>query len=240
MRKGGERMKGRIADMWLNIFWKSPDHLWALKVTVSIAFLLIPAELIFHNSFINTTMALGVVAMALGETDVHPRGRLKSASIALLLFFIASSIVMLTLPYPAVFATVLALMAFSLIIMGSVNSGLQGVAFGAMLIIVYTMLGSENSTAWYQQPMLYVIGASCYSLISILLLYRKPYRILQERLARGFHYLADYIDLKSELFPSKPQSQSLMRNHLAQRNITVAQQVECCKQGFDRFTEESR
>ena len=233
-------MKGRIADIWLNIFWKSPDHLWALKVTVSIAFLLIPAELIFHNSFIGTTLALGVVAMALGETDVHPRGRLKSASIALLLFFITSSIVMLTLPHPVIFAMVLALMAFSLIIMGSVNSRLQGVAFGTMLIIVYTMLGSGNSEEWYQQPMLYVIGASCYSLISILLLYRKPYRILQERLARGFHYLAEYIDLKSELFPSKPQSQSLIRNQLAQKNIALAQQVESCKQGLYSFTEESR
>ena len=233
-------MKGRIADIWLNIFWKSPDHLWALKVTVSIAFLLIPAELIFHNSFIGTTMALGVVGMALGETDVHPRGRLKSASIALLLFFITSSIVMLTLPHPVIFAMVLALMAFSLIIMGSVNSRLQGVAFGTMLIIVYTMLGSGNSEEWYQQPMLYVIGASCYSLISILLLYRKPYRILQERLARGFHYLAEYIDLKSELFPSKPQSQSLIRNQLAQKNIALAQQVESCKQGLYSFTEESR
>src|SRR5690554_939067 len=152
------KFKNKISDIWIETFWKSPNHLWALKVMISIAFLLIPSLLLFHDPFFGTTMALGVVAMALGETDVHPRGRLKSASIALLLFFIASSIVMLTLPYPAVFATVLALMAFSLIIMGSIDSRLQGVAFGTMLIIVYTMLGAENSKEWYQQPMLYTIG----------------------------------------------------------------------------------
>nr|MBF6628052.1 hypothetical protein [Proteiniphilum sp.] len=68
-------IKRSIYDFWINVFWRNPYHLWALKVTASIAFLLIPAELLFHNSFIGTTMALGVVAMALGETDVHPRGR---------------------------------------------------------------------------------------------------------------------------------------------------------------------
>ena len=72
-----ERIKDRIADIWVNVFWKNPNHLWALKVTVSIACLLIPVELIFHNSFIGTTLVLGVVAMALGETDVHPVGRIK-------------------------------------------------------------------------------------------------------------------------------------------------------------------
>ena len=93
--------------IWLNVFWKNPPHLWALKVTVSIAFLLILAETIFDNSFIATTLALGVVAMALGETDVHPRGRLKSTGITLLLFLLSSSIVGLLTPYPIVFGIIL-------------------------------------------------------------------------------------------------------------------------------------
>lgn len=221
------------------MFWKSPNHLWALKVMISIAFLIIPAELIFHNSFFGTTMALGVVAMALGETDVHPWGRVKSASIALLLFFTVSSIVMLTLPHPLLFAVVLPLLAFSLVILGSRNSRLQGVTFGSLLIIVYTMLGAENSPGWYHQPIFYTIGAFCYSLISILLLFHKPYRLLQERLARGFHYLAEYIELKAGLFPSKPGAQMPIRNQLAQKNISLAQQIELCKQGLYSFSAES-
>lgn len=232
-------MKNTISGFWINIFWKSPNHLWALKVTVSIAVLLIPAILIFQNPFIGTTMALGVVAMALGETDVHPWGRVKSAGIALLLFFTVSSIVMLTLPYPALFAGVLALLAFTLIILGSRNSRLQGVTFGSLLIIIYTMLGAENSPGWFHQPILYTIGAFCYSLISILLLFHKPYRLLQERLARGFHYLAEYIDLKSGLFPSKPRAQMPIRNQLAQKNIGLSQQIELCKQGLYSYSAES-
>ena len=63
-------IKNTIRKVWLNVFWKNPPHLWALKVTVSIAFLVILTEMLFDNSFIATTLALGVVAMALAETDV--------------------------------------------------------------------------------------------------------------------------------------------------------------------------
>ena len=95
-----EQVKKSVRDVWINVFWKNPNHLWALKVTVSISAVLIPAELLFHNSFIATTLALGVVAMALGETDVHPKGRAKSTVIALLFFFIVSSLVDLLFESP--------------------------------------------------------------------------------------------------------------------------------------------
>lgn len=228
-----------IKDIWINVFWKNPDHLWALKVTVSIAFLLIPAELIFHNSFIGTTMALGVVAMALGETDVHPRGRLKSAAVALTLFFITSSVTVIFLPYPIRFAVVLAVLSFSLILTGGIDSRLQGVTFGTMLILVYTMLGAENSEKWFYQPIFLTVGAFSYSVVSILLLYYRPYRLLKEQLARGFHYLAEYINLKADLFPSKQQVQTQIRTQLAQKNIELAQQIETCKTNLYSYSEES-
>ena len=239
MSNGIERLRDRITDVWINVFWKSPNHLWALKVTVSIAFLLIPAELIFHNSFIGTTLALGVVAMALGETDVHPIGRIKSAAIALFLFFVSSSLVTIFLPNPGWFAIMLALLSFSLILIGGIDSRLQGVTFGAMLIIVYTMLGADGSDVkWYYQPILLTVGVFIYSFVSILLLYFRPYRLLQEQLARGFHFLGDYIDLKANLFPSEQQAQITIRNQLAQKNIELAQQIEACKQDLYSFSEE--
>jgi len=233
------RIKGNAKDIWINVFWKNPNRLWALKVAASIAFLLIPAELLFHNSFIGTTMALGVVAMALGETDVHPRGRMKSASIALVLFFITSSLVGILLPFPALFAVMLCILTFSLTLAGGMNSRTQGVTFGAMLIFVYTMMGAGNSERWFYQPILYTIGAFCYSVVSILLLRYRPYRLLKEQLARGFHYLAEYIDLKANLFPSDPQVQMQIRNQLAQKNIELAQQIEICKSNLYSYSAES-
>ncbi len=229
----------RVIDVWINVFWKSPNHLWALKVTVSIAALLIPAELLFHDSFISTTLALGVVAMALGETDVHPRGRLKSASIALFLFFVISPLVELFFDTPVVFSLLILIVAFALTIAGGLNSRMQGVTFGALLIFVYTMLGADTTEKWFYQPVLYTIGAFAYSLVSILLLRQKPYRLLKEQLARGFYYLAEYIDLKANLFPSDPQSQTPIRNQLAQKNIDLAQQIESCKNHLYSYSQES-
>ncbi|MDD4777641.1 MAG: FUSC family membrane protein [Fermentimonas sp.] len=229
----------RVTDVWINVFWKNPNHLWALKVTVSIAALLIPAELIFNDSFISTTLALGVVAMALGETDVHPRGRVKSALISLILFFIISALVELFFDSPVYFSLLILIAAFTLTIVGGLNSRMQGVTFGALLIFVYTMLGADETEKWFYQPVLYTIGAFAYSLISILLLRQRPYRLLKEQLARGFHYLAEYIDLKANLFPSDPQSQTPIRNQLAQKNIDLAQQIESCKNHLYSYSQES-
>lgn len=232
-------IKDTIRKIWINVFWKNPPHLWALKVTISIAFLLIIAELVFGNSFIATTLALGVVAMALGETDVHPRGRLKSSGIMLMLFLVSSSIVGLLTPYPVVFGVALAVMIFSLTILAGVNSRLKGVTFGTMLIITYTMLGAGTSKEWFHQPLLYVAGASIYSTISVLLLYLRPLRLLRGELSTGFVYLAEYIDVKAKLFPSKPQDQGLIRNQLAQQSIRLAQQIEVCKKDLYTYSAES-
>lgn len=153
-------IKDTLKKIWINVFWKSPPHLWALKVTVSIAFLVILAEILFDNSFIATTLALGVVAMALGETDVHPRGRLKSSGITLVLFLLSSSIVGLLSPYPIIFGVVLGLMIFSLTLSAGISSRLQGITFGTMLIITYTMLGVDSGAPWFYQPLLYMVGAT--------------------------------------------------------------------------------
>lgn len=232
-------IRNQIVHVWVNIFWKNPNRLWALKVAASIAFLLIPAELLFHNSFIGTTMALGVVAMALGETDVHPRGRTKSAGSALILFFITSSLVELFSPFPLYFTLLILLAAFSLTLAGGLNARMQGVTFGTLLIFVYTMLGSGNADRWFYQPVLYTIGALAYSLVSILLLRYRPYRLLKEQLSRGFLYLSEYIELKANLFPSKTQVQMLIRNQLAQKNIELAQQIETCKNNLYSYSAES-
>ena len=232
-------IKNTVKKIWLDVFWKNPPHLWALKVTVSIAFLLILSEIIFDNSFIATTLALGVVAMALGETDVHPRGRLKASGITLALFLLSSSIVELLIPYPVVFGVVLGIMIFSLTLLAGINSRLQGITFGTLLIITYTMIGAGTSEQWFHQPLLYVVGASIYSIVSILLLYYRPLRLLREQLSSGFTYLAEYINVKAGLFPSVPHEQENLRNQLAQHNIQLAQQIETCKRNLYSYSAES-
>ena len=232
-------LKAQMRELWINVFWKSPNHLLALKVTSSIVFLVLPSLVLFEETFIGTTLAMGVVGMALGETDVHPKGRVKSSGIALVLFFITSSLVELLFPYPPYFALLAAVAAFSLTLAGAISPRMQGVTFGTLLIFVYTMLGAGGAEKWFYQPVLFTLGAAAYSLISILLLYHRPYRLIKEQLARGFHHLAAYTLTKANLFPSDPQSQVPIRTQLAQQNIALAQQVEICKNELHSYAEES-
>jgi len=232
-------LKAKGKELWTNVFWKSPNHLLALKVTCSIIFLVVPSLLLFEETFIGTTLAMGVVGMALGETDVHPRGRRKSSGIALVLFFITSSLVELLFPYPPFFAVLVAIAAFSLTLAGALSARMQGVTFGTLLIFVYTMLGAGSAEKWFHQPVLFTLGALAYSLVSILLLYHRPDRMIKEQLARGFHHLAAYTRTKANLFPSDPQSQVPIRTQLAQQNIALAQQVEICKNELYSYAEES-
>lgn len=54
------------------------------------------------------------------------------------------------------------------------------IAFGALLIAVYTMLGTAMYDAWYQQPLLLVIGALWYNLLTLAGHLLFPIRPLQE------------------------------------------------------------
>ncbi|MBV7441577.1 FUSC family protein [Weeksellaceae bacterium TAE3-ERU29] len=228
----------KFNDFWVDNFVKKSNNLWALKVTVCIALVLIPVKF-FGDAFIATTLALGIVAISLGETDVHPRGRLKSLASLLILLPFLSLCVELTIKTPFLFLIFLGIATFSLTLLGGRDSRFHGVTFGGLLIITYTMLGTAAGKPFYYQPLFFFVGSFFYSLTSLVLLYKKPYRILQEQLAYGYKKLAEYILLKSKLFPSLPSEQEELRNELALLNIEVFQQIEQIKKDLHSFTQES-
>lgn len=234
-----KKIKDTTQRLWVDIFWKNPHHFLAFKVTVCIAIILIPSVLIFNNYKIGSALSLGAIAMASAETDFHPLGRLKSASITLLLFFITSSIVGLLTSYTILFGFALAIMVFGLTIVAGINSRLQGISFGTLFFIIYIMLGISPDTVWYQQSILYVLGAAFYTLLSVLLLYIKPFKLVRREISKGFTYLAKYIELKAELFTNKSEDQKRIVNNLAQQNILLAKQIEICKDGLEWFSAES-
>lgn len=220
-------------------FWGvNPNLLWAIKVTLSIAILVVPAVLM-AQPFVAGTLGLGVVAMALTETEVHPRARLRTLLIALLSFAFVSSMTSVFRPFPLLFALGLGATTFILSVLGGVSTRNQGITSGSILIIIYTMLGTREGDAWYLQPALYVIGGVVYASISLFILYLNPRRLLQERLVDGFESLSDYILMKSKLFPSKEEDLERLRNELAQQNIKVAEKIEQIKNDLYGFAYES-
>ena len=145
-------------------------------------------------------LTLGVVAGALADLDDRLAGRLRNLVITLICFFIASASVELLFPWPWLFAIGLLLSTSCFILLGGLGQRYATIAFGALLIAIYTMLGVSLYDQWYQQPVLLLIGAIWYNLLTLAGHLIFPIRPLQDNLARSYEQLAHYLELKSRLF----------------------------------------
>lgn len=214
-----------FSSFWNRYFWKHPNRLMGLKVTLSVAILLVPSVLAGFPR-LGGTLALGVLGGAIAETDDHPKGRIKSLLLTILGFLVSSTAVELLHPYPLPFAIGLFCSSFVFIIIGGLNESYRGITFGTLLVSIYAMLGVSIDNPWYFQPLAMSSGALFYGIISLLLLLRKPWRPLQEELSIGFKHLGQYIYVKSKLFPSDQETQDYTRNQLAQKNIELVQAIK--------------
>jgi uncharacterized membrane protein (TIGR01666 family) len=145
-------------------------------------------------------LTLGVVAAALADLDDRLVGRLRNLAITLTCFFIASASIEILFPYPWFFAVGLMASTIGFILLGALGQRYATIAFGALLIAIYTMLGTSMYHIWYQQPLLLVVGAVWYNVLTLLGHLIFPIRPLQEALARSYGQLAVYLDAKSNLF----------------------------------------
>lgn len=98
-------------------------------------------------------LTLGVVAAALTDLDDRLTGRLRNLAITLVCFFIASASVELLFPRPRLFAIGLTLSTIGFILLGGLGQRYATIAFGALLIAIYTMLGVTLYSHWYLQPL---------------------------------------------------------------------------------------
>lgn len=145
-------------------------------------------------------LTLGVVAGALADLDDRLAGRLRNLVITLICFFIASASVELLFPWPWLFALGLMISTSIFILLGGLGQRYATIAFGALLIAIYTMLGVSLYDQWYQQPVLLLLGAVWYNLLTLAGHLIFPIRPLQDNLARSYEQLAHYLELKSRLF----------------------------------------
>ncbi|PWD99911.1 FUSC family membrane protein [Marinilabilia rubra] len=221
-------------ERWRRAFWRHPDRLMAAKATIVMAVVAIPLE-ILGLSFFAVSLALGVLAGALSETDDHPRGRVKSLALKVMSFGVSSLSVELLRQWPILLGLGLGLSTIVFILAGGTGERYRGVTFGAILIGIYAMIGAEISPAWYWQPILLPAGALAYGLVSLVLLYYRPYRLLDEQLGRGFLALARYLDEKSRLFPSDRVTQREVRARLALLNVEMVSNLERIKEVLNSY-----
>lgn len=94
----------------------------------------------------------------------------------------------------------LALSTSGFILLGSLGQRYATIAFGALLIAIYTMLGKNLFDDWYQQPLLLLAGAVWYNLLTLTGHLLFPIRPLQDNLSRYYLQLSNYLEAKANLF----------------------------------------
>ncbi|PHZ92199.1 TIGR01666 family membrane protein (plasmid) [Klebsiella variicola] len=153
-------------------------------------------------------LTLGVVAAALTDLDDRLTGRLRNLAITLVCFFIASASVELLFPWPPLFALGLTVSTIGFILLGGLGQRYATIAFGALLIAIYTMLGVTLYDHWYLQPLFLLAGAVWYNLLTLSGHLIFPIRPLKDNLARSYEQLARYLELKSRLFDPDLEDES--------------------------------
>ncbi|MGG5215355.1 MULTISPECIES: YccS family putative transporter [Rahnella] len=163
-------------------------------------------------------LTLGVVAAALADLDDRLAGRLRNLLITLVCFFIASASIELLFPYPWLFAPGLMLSTCGFILLGALGQRYATIAFGALLIAIYTMLGTSMYHIWYQQPLLLLAGAIWYNLLTLAGHIIFPIRPLQDQISRCFTQLAAYLEAKATLFDPDQEDNNQQLVELAMAN----------------------
>lgn len=168
-------------------------------------------------------LILGVVAAALTDIDDRLVGRLRNMGITLACFCLATVSVELLFPRPWLFFFGLAISSWLYILLGALGQRYATIAFGALLMAIYTMLGIHLFSLWYLQPVLLLSGALWYYLLTMLMHLLFPVQPVQEQLAQTYHQLAGYLDAKASLFD--PDSETTDDPSLIQAALVNSQLV---------------
>lgn len=151
-----------------------------------------------------TPLFLGVIASALAESDDSWQGRLFSLCVTLVCFFLTAVAVQLLYPYKWLFVGALSAATFCLIMLGALGERYATVAYATLILAIYTMIGLEQSTevvvSLWQQPIVLVIGAALYGVLSVIWYGIFSQQPLQHSLARLFREQCAYLKAKSALF----------------------------------------
>ncbi len=131
---------------------------------------------------------------------------------------------------PPLFSVGLFISTFGFIMLGSIGPRYASIAFGSLLIAIYTMLGAHESENIWFQPLMLLSGAAWYYLVSMVWHIFWPMQPVQQSLSTVFFELGNYLDSKRELFhPVTELVPQPLRITEAKRNASTVQALNQCK-----------
>ncbi|ELP5729966.1 TIGR01666 family membrane protein [Vibrio vulnificus] len=214
----------------LRHFWANKTISYSVLILLTLLGVVVPAWYFGQNNLI-TPLILGVIAAALAESDDSFSGRIKALFLTFLCFAIAAFSIELLFDTPWLFAIGLFVSTFGFIMLGAVGPKYASIAFGSLLIAIYTMLGAHQSTNIWFQPALLLSGAAWYYFMSMVWQIIWPMQPVQQSLANVFSQLANYLDAKAQLFhPVTNMTPQPMRITAASLNAQTVNALNNCKQ----------
>lgn len=161
-------------------------------------------------------LMLGIIAAGLSDLDNRLTGRLTNLLFTLLAFAISSLSAELALLHGWLFVPLMTLITFGVIMLGAIGQRYSTIAFGSLLVAVYTTLSYTPTAQWYTGTLLILLGTLIYGMVAVVVYLLFPNRTVQENVAQFYEALGRYLQLKSEFFdPDETE-------HLAAKNLALA------------------
>ncbi|EGR3029431.1 TIGR01666 family membrane protein [Vibrio parahaemolyticus] len=211
------------------LYWANKTINYSILILITLLGVVIPAWYFGQNTLI-TPLILGVIAAALAESDDSFMGRIKALILTFICFAVAAFSIEILFHTPWLFATGLFISTFGFIMLGAIGPKYASIAFGSLLIAIYTMLGAHESTNIWFQPLLLLTGAAWYYFMSMIWQMFWPLQPVQLNLANVFLALANYLDAKAKLFhPVTNLAPQPMRIEAARLNAATVTALNACK-----------
>ncbi len=216
----------------LRLHWANKTINYSVLIFIALLGVVVPTWYYNLNTWV-TPLILGVIAAALAERDDSFTGRLKGIILTFICFALAAFSIEILFKTPVLFAIGLFVSTFGFIMLGAIGSKYASIAFGSLLIAIYTMLGAHQSTNIWFQPLLLLSGAAWYYLLSMVWHLCWPLQPVQQSLANVFNQLGNYFDAKAELFhPVQDLTPQPHRITEANLNAATVSALNQCKAEF--------
>ncbi len=181
------------------------NHWFNAKVIASIPiFIAVNLAMIaiwyFNISEQSMPLVLGIIAGGLVDLDNRLTGRIKNVFYTLLAFSISSISVQLSINHNWQFMLLMTAMTFAFTMIGAIGQRYSTIAFGTLVVALYTTLTYLPETVWYMNPLMILCGTLLYSVTTLCVHLFFPNRPVQESVAKSFIALANYLNAKSTFF----------------------------------------
>ncbi|MDQ7996038.1 MAG: YccS family putative transporter [Luteibacter sp.] len=176
---------------------------------------------------------LGAIACALAETDDAWRGRLRGLIVTLLCFALAAAAVKACIGTPPLFAILLPVGTFLLVMLGAASGRYATIATATLILSVYTMIATDSAGAaaggWHG-TLAILAGAAWYGSLSLLWSALAPQRAVRHALARLFESLAALIEAKAALFePVRGLDRDALHIEFSKRNLRTVEALTAAR-----------